>query len=138
MIFRRIPAQKLDFLLKTRPSVLVHSSQGRFFFCQKVISWIFVSKIGEQKVELRPPGPIWLHPGRNDIKFPGVKVPRSFMATHLVKIFSKNGTLEFPAPLAHFFLASVSVWNTQCLCGTHRSRAGRAGPGRAGRIRVKL
>jgi len=41
------------------------------------------------------------------------------MATHLVKIFSKNGTLEFPAPLAHFFLASVSVWNTQCLCGTH-------------------
>ena len=41
------------------------------------------------------------------------------MATHLVKILSKNGTLEFPAPLAHFFLASVSVWNTQCLCGTH-------------------
>ena len=41
------------------------------------------------------------------------------MATHLVKILSKNETLEFPAPLALFFLASVSVWNTQCLCGTH-------------------
>ena len=25
------------------------------------------------------------------------------MATHLVKILSKNGTLEFRAPLAHFF-----------------------------------
>ena len=24
------------------------------------------------------------------------------MATHLVKILSKTGTLEFPAPLAHF------------------------------------
>ena len=32
------------------------------------------------------------------------------MATHLVNIFSKNGTLEFPAPLAHFFLASVRIW----------------------------
>ena len=47
-----------------------------------------------------------MHPGRNDIIFGGMDVPRSFMATHLVKILSKNGTLEFPAPLAHFFLAN--------------------------------
>ena len=38
------------------------------------------------------------------------------MATHLVKILSQNGTLEFPAPLAHF-------------SGPKAARAG-AGPGR--------
>ena len=35
------------------PSVLVRSSQGRFFFCQKIVFfWIVCSKIGETKVEI--------------------------------------------------------------------------------------
>ena len=72
------------------------------------------------------------------------------MATHLVKILSKNGTLEFPAPLAQLFSGqclcgthSVSVAHTQCLCGkptvvlwqTHSEDVWAAG-GREVRVKV--
>ena len=117
--------------------------------------WIVGSNMGQKKLRYDPLGPIWLHTARNVINFGCMDVPRSFMATHLVRILSPNGTLEFRAPLAHFFRSKslgstkVSLWSTQCLCGTHtvslwhthsvslwdthRGRAGRRRPGRAGR-----